>query len=387
MSQISDDEALSIAARKILQDGGSAANLLENNIPPGICLEVGLDTSDLREAGYKAKHLQTDEITASDAKDGGYTADEIREGYSADEVEGAYGSEDFFPDEVENATAVLADLSGKVELNQSAVDEVSEVASSARETIQQLAGELRTAINDLNQQLDQAEQNLEQDITTSTQNLEDLSAKVGELETAVDTSVSGISTQMNDAEARCDEAEEALQQGLTSIQTEQESLTTFLGTFQQTANSLIDEETSRLEAFTSKAGELGGTITSLQENAATEFKTLEGTLGDRLVAAQQGFDEFNEFFTSARDATLGAVTDGTVSKLADFQSQYLEQIVGTVDGSVEVANGALQTFAAVGEGCRDLLDGEIGEVIDTVNGMVETIEPVIDVLEIANDIL
>ncbi|MDF1755319.1 MAG: hypothetical protein P1U89_21195 [Verrucomicrobiales bacterium] len=387
MSQITDDEALQIAAQKTLQDGGSAANLLELSIPPRICLEVGLDISDLREAGYKAEHLKNDEITAIDAKEGGYTADELREAYTAPEVEGCYGAEDFFPDQVEAASETISDLSGKVELNQNAVEQVDEIVANAREALASLATEMRAAIEGMNQQINQAEQTLEDDVTTTTQNLEDLSGKILELESTVDSSIDEIATRMTLVETTCDEAESTLEAGITQVKTQQETFTAFLDTFRQTANSLIDEESSRLDDFTSKAGELAGTISELQENTTTEFGNLESALNDRLATAQQEFDQFNNFFSSARDTTLGVVTEGTVGKLAEFQTQYLDQIVGTVDTSVETANGALQTFAAVGEGCSDLLEGELGDVIDTVNGLVDTIDPVIEVLEVAQDIL
>jgi len=271
-----------------------------------------------------------------------------------------------------------------------ALDEVDQIVELANN----LADELTTA-NDEAQvswaaiitELEVAAESLDTEMETTRENLTAFQEKIAEVGEGIGEAMDRFKTRLEEVKSRKEEIFSQTEEQSDNTKSGLDDFTQNISNFvdkviehQETANGNIEEHNNVLDAATESFDEK-------KANLIEQFEALEAELQDKLETMAEDFSQVAEDSKTKEESLIDNLESLASDVATKMTSKFAEDVLQELTGDSELVTEAFSALDTVGEDMKELLDGDIGEIINKVGEVTGLVDEVKPVLELAKSLL
>jgi hypothetical protein len=152
-------------------------------------------------------------------------------------------------------------------------------------------------------------------------------------------------------------------------------------TFQGDATSDMQTKKGQIETYQEQSDGVGQSFDERKEAVVSDYDSLQDDVTAKIGNAQQEFETLKSD-ASDKQETLSTTLESTNSStISAFQTLLLDTLISQLTGNSEALSGAMEFLESIGNAGQELMDGGLGDVMESIEGVLEVIEAVKPVLE------
>lgn len=267
------------------------------------------------------------------------------------------------------------------------VSHIEELIAQLNSNLSSARGEAQERLEAFTSALDGAEQALEENLQTAREKLDSLLEKVSTLDSQVDEIAEGAKTQIDELKSYAETVLSDIETEVEAAQTGLSQLDQQIQDIQTEANNLGETAKSGIEEFRAGVDTAQGAFHDRKASLVEQFEALEAELKEQLEAVTTAFETLVE--NSTNNVTdLEGVLDTKSSEVMDsLTEKFTGEVQDQFSESIELLTTAMSTLSDAGESSQELLDGALGDVVGSIEDVLEVVAPVLDVLDTVQDLL
>jgi uncharacterized phage infection (PIP) family protein YhgE len=268
-------------------------------------------------------------------------------------------------------------------------DEISqtEQISSTLMNATDLAGEFQADLVSLSTALTELEESIDGQLPGAVEVVSGLKEKVDLVESQTVEATNQVKEQLATLHNQ-------IQTNLTELQAQAEQTQAGFDQLVQQTQTFSEEVGEQLETVKENLSDFQELIDSVKSGftdrktaLVAEFDTFEQHIREKLQSLTEGFTTLIDESTSQIEAVEQVLDTTSGETIAAINRKFVEEAMSELSRSAEDLNRAISGLGEIGETSKDLMEGEIGEVLDKVSEVTDLIKKIKPVLDLVKEML
>ncbi len=243
---------------------------------------------------------------------------------------------------------------------------------------------VQQSISTVKSQLSEIEASLTEELHQATSTIGGLKAQAEAVEAQVKDAVSQVNGQLDTLKSKVQSSMDELQTEGEQVAAHLEPLTQQIEAFKGTFDSCLEATQGEISEIQAVIVTVTSSFSDRSNQLVEDFNTFEQGIQAKLETLVEQFSSLVEHGTQQLQ-DLEKLLDMTSGEMLTAVKQKLtEELLGSLTQSAGGLHDAIGGLSQVGESSKDLLDGEVGEILDKVSAitdMIEEIKPVLDLVQ------
>ena len=256
--------------------------------------------------------------------------------------------------------------------------------SAQMETLGGNVVEVHQNVNTLKSQLSEIEASLTQELQQTTSTIGRLKEQAEAVEAQVKKAISQVNVQLDTLKSKVESSMDELQTEGDQVVERLEPLTQQIEAFEGTLDSCLEATQGEITEIQEVVVTVTSSFSDRSNQLVEDFNTFEQGIQAKLETLVEQFSSLVEHGTQQLQDLETLLDTASGETLKTVNQKLTEELLGSLTQSASGLHEAIDGLSQVGESSKDLLDGEVGEILDKVSAvtdMIEEIKPVLDLVQ------
>jgi chromosome segregation ATPase len=243
---------------------------------------------------------------------------------------------------------------------------------------------VQQSVSTVKSQLSEIEASLAEELQQATSTIGGLKEQAEVVEAQVKEAVGHVKVQLDSLKSKVESSMEALQTEGDQVSARLEPLTQQIEAFEGTLDSCLEATQGEIAEIQAVVVTVTSSFSDRSNQLVEDFNTFEQGIQAKLETLVEQFASLVEHGTQQLQDLETLLDTVSGETLTAVNQKLTEELLGSLTQSAGGLRDAIGGLSQVGESSKDLLDGEVGEILDKVSAvtdMIEDIKPVLDLVQ------
>jgi DNA repair exonuclease SbcCD ATPase subunit len=295
--------------------------------------------------------------------------------------------EEFYGPEVETATSGVDELGasigqglGQIAAMLAAVDSVRTGMAAARD---ELAGQLEQ----LDQAMAQSEQLIETQVALVAEGFQALESRIAGFDNETSSALDAMRNQFGDLEGRANEMLSTARSHYDSCKQGLEQLSQQIVDYQSAAAAEVQSRQEQIQQFQGQIEAVESELTQRKDALVSDYDQLTSQLVSSASSMHSDFAGLMSSIGSNLTSASSLVDSTNAEKLDFLRNLFLDQMLAQLGENASQLTDAMSLLEATGQAGQELLDSGLGDLLDSMKGVIDVLEQVKPVLDAVQSML